>query len=44
MRKDTLLADRGRLRMMLERLHQRCSSRLVLVTREVLNGDDTMAR
>ena len=39
MRKDTLLADRPRLRMMLERLHGRCSSQVVLVTREVLNGD-----
>ena len=44
MRKDTLLADRPRLRMLLERLHRRCSSQVVLVTREVLNGNNGVIR
>lgn len=39
MRRDTLLADRARTRMLLERLNRRCPSQLVLVTREVLNGN-----
>ena len=43
MLKDVLLADRPRTRMLLERLNRRCPSQLVLVTREVLNGNSDMA-
>ena len=43
MRRDVLLADRPRLRMRLEELNRRCPSQLVLVTREILNGNNDMA-
>ena len=43
MRRDTLLTDRPRLRMLMEQLHRRCPAQLVLVTREVLNGNNDMA-